>query len=177
MTLWLNWATGIGPGEFWKGTRICKVGERIEWKDDKNAEIEGELLMMGYKVKEGRRCTWVEGRALRDLWRNRLILQMTGADNNITERNCCQRNGTNRSYILQKVSFKAFSFIFNFIQLLRFHSTPQRRKICNPGTVSWQHFSKLYKNLAFKGCSVIARMSQGMNVKAGNIFCFIECFF
>lgn len=40
-----------------------------------------------------------------------------------------------------------------------------------------EHFSKLYKNLAFKSCCVIARMSQGMNVKADNAFCFIECLF
>lgn len=40
-----------------------------------------------------------------------------------------------------------------------------------------EHFSKLCKNLAFKGCSVIAGMSQGMNVKTGNTFCYTECFF
>lgn len=60
ITLWLKWAAGIGTGEFRKGARICKVAERTEWKDNKNIEIEGELLMMGYKVKEGRRCTQVE---------------------------------------------------------------------------------------------------------------------
>lgn len=40
-----------------------------------------------------------------------------------------------------------------------------------------KHFSKFYKNLAFKGCYVIARISQWMNVKAVNSSGFTECLF
>lgn len=55
------------------------------------------------------------GKSFAGFWEETLILQMTGAGSNILERICCQRNGTNRACILQNVSFKAFSFIFNFI--------------------------------------------------------------
>lgn len=121
----------------------------------KNAEIEGELWMI-IIWSEG-----VEGRDLGDLQRNTLILQMTGTDGNITEGNCCQRNGKNTSCILREVSFTAFSFGCNFIEFQRFHSSSQG-EICTRRTVLWQRISvNLIKIQPFK--------AQGMNVIAGNI--------